>query len=443
MATAAQAQVTQTGECPVGATNCTSSNQNSGDSSVTDNYGDTHSSASQLGNSSSANPSNTTISPEISAKPQVTQNSTNTTTGTISGGNTTSGATGGAAYGNTSTNDNHSAVGNTTASTGASTSSVGSLSTGSSSSGGNTLGGASAVNGPNALTGGNNTATNTAAGGAGGAGGQGGAASGTYSQGQGITDAGNSSNKNANTAAQGQGQQQGIAGSGNSSNKTATSTGTNTSTAQGQASKTATATTQGQGQSTDNKLGQGNQQGTSVDASDRSSHSTNIDGRTWFVPAVVPATPPSQLAVGGIVKETTACGPLLVVEKTPIEGHVAGSFLAWNWLKTFTQGYTYDVRPMLTPDGTPAGYQVIHQPDGEHYIGMQAIVFAAIVGTSSGNSGAVGLGGLSGNNAWGQIGGGASSGVQQLVTNIQTIPCEVPRVRVDQVRLPVVGQVRQ
>jgi hypothetical protein len=403
----ASAQMNQTNQCPPTATNCTGSNQNSGDVSTTNNNGNTHSTSSMLGNSSASNASGNNINPNFDNRAQTTQNATNTTTGMIQGGNNSASTGPSSAIGNSSSNDNRSSVGNTssnsggnvtggntmngganTATTGNNTNNLGS------SSGGNILGGASATNGPNTNTnqGGNTTSTNAnlAAGGAGGAGGNAtGGAGGTANSASGVAGSGNSANQN--TAAQGQGQGQ------SSSNRTSSNSNQNASTRSG----------------SDNAI--------SVDASDRSSNSYTDNSKVIFIPPVVPPTPPSTLSNGQIIKETTACGPLQRVVKTP----VIGKDLGWIWNSNVEQGFTYDLEPVVDGNGVPITYGRFELPDGTGYrlIGNQAIIFAAVVGTASSKNIAIGGGGSNGN--WGQGGGGNSGAIQQLITNIQLKVCDV------------------
>jgi hypothetical protein len=392
--------------CPTGTTNCSSLFL--GDVNTPSSAANTLTTSSQSGVSSASNASGNTISPSFDNRAQTTQTATNTTTGTISGGNTNSSATGGSATGNLSTNDNRSSVGNTSAINGpiSNTNSTG-PSTSSSSSGGNVLGSnsggntlstgaATATNGPNTNTnrGGNTTSsnTNTANGGAGGAGGAGGTGGSASS---------NGTNLGIN------GQQQGIDRSGNSANANTVSGGAQTNRSAQDASTRS-----------------GSNNAISVDAADRSA--TVYEGdKTIFIPPIVPPTPPSTLAVGNIVKETTACGPLQQVLKTPINGKFFGLITS----EDVPQGFTYDLAPVFDSGGNPMTYSEVPLADGSGYrlIGNQAIIFATVVGTSNARNLALGGGGSGG--SWGQGGTGTSAANQQLVTNIQLKACDVGTVR--------------
>lgn len=391
LATAAHAQVTQTNPaCNPAATSCTSSNQQQGDVSTVNNNGDSHATSAANGNSNSSNSnqSGNSIAPEFDNKAQTTQNATNTTTGTISGGNTSSGAS---SIGNSSSNDNHSSVGNTSASTGASnangTNTMGAMTTGASSSGGNTM------------TGG----ANTAQGGAGGVGGAGGAG-------------GSASNLGIN------GQQQGIAGSGNSHSSNSLRGGDQSN-------------SQGQGQSSVNKLGQssvlagGNQDAstrsgvgqsgnstTSVDTSDRSSHSYTDNSRVQFIPAVVPVTPPTSVPASSVATLVTACHGASRVEREAITGQYVGFFHS----RAIDLGQT----DRIVPDTSRPYYSEQKLPDGSVKLwGTQEVIQTAVISVSGGRN--IALGGGSGSGQWGQAGGGSSSAMQRMVTSVQQVPCEI------------------
>lgn len=407
------AQLTQTNQCPPTATNCTgSSNQNAGDTATITNSGDTHSSATQLGNSSASNVSGATVSPQFDNKAQTTQ----TTTGTISGGNTTSGATGGSATGNWS--DNKSG-----ATTGASTSSVGATS---STSGGNIL-----TSGPSTANGGNNStgaSTATGNGGSGGAGGEGGKG-GSAAQQQGIDRSGNSSNKNANAQGQGQGQQQSNTGtnsqgqsstnklSNGSSSSSGSTSGGNKMSNGSTSGATSGGNSLGQKSSTSND-GSGN---SSVDASNRSVY----NNKTIFIPPIIPPTPASQLGVGNIIKETGTCGPLQRITARKVEGTFHGLFFD----SKVDQGYTEQLAPYLDANGNEALYKNVPLPTGDGYriIGHQVTQYTTIVGVSGARNIAIGGGGSSG--SWGQGGLGTSSANQQLVTTLQLSLCDMGTVR--------------
>lgn len=373
-------------QCPTGDTgSCTNQNQMRDNiSSVT---GDTTApvSSSQQGVASASNASGNSINPNIHVDPQVSQNSTNATTGTINGTNTNgndhASATGGSAIGNDSKNDNRSSVGDT--STGASTATNGNNSNGANTNGSNSNGANTntSLTGGNTMTGGANTATNTANGGAGGLGGTGG---------QGGTGGSSTSSSGGNTMSNG------------------SNSGGN---ALGQSSKTS-------------NDGSGNSS-THVDASDRSVY----NNKTIFIPSVVPATPPSHLAVGNIVKETSACGPLQAISKREIKGTFHGIFST----SEVPQGFHQELVPYIDDNGVEQQYKNVPLPTGDGYrvFGHQVTQYTTVVGVSGARNIAIGGGGSSG--SWGQGGMGTSSANQQLVTTLQLRLCEIGTVKYPQV----------
>ena len=450
-------------QCPTGDTgSCTNQNQMRDNiSSVT---GDTTApvSSSQQGVASASNASGNSINPNIHVDPQVSQNSTNATTGTINGTNTNgndhASATGGSAIGNDSKNDNRSSVGDT--STGASTATNGNNSNGANTNGSNSNGANTntSLTGGNTMTGGANTATNTAnggAGGLGGTGGQGGTGGSSTSNGtnlgingqqQGIAGSGNSDNKNTNSNGQGQGQGQQQANNGtnaqgqsstnklsNGSNSGGNSLSNGSSSSSGSTSNSGGNTMSNGSNSGGNSLGQSSNtsndgsgnSSTRVDASDNSVY----NNKTIFIPAIVPATPASQLAVGNIVKETSACGPLQAISKREIKGTFHGIFST----SEVPQGFHQELVPYIDVNGVEQQYKHVPLPTGDGYrvYGHQVTQYTTVVGVSGARNIAIGGGGSSG--SWGQGGMGTSSANQQLVTTLQLRLCEIGTVKYPQV----------
>ncbi len=149
---------------------------------------------------------------------------------------------------------------------------------------------------------------------------------------------------------------------------------------------------------------------------------TTVDNRAIYVPPIVPFTPPATTGIGNIVTETSACGPLQRVVKTPIEGTFQGFFKS----KTFTQGYTYEIDNYLDKDGQVLFYKRMPIPGTNNsfrIVGHQVIMTTTTVGVSSIRN--VALGGAGSSGSWGQAGGGGSTSISQLVTNIQLRYCEV------------------
>ena len=415
--------------CPAGVTgnasgSCTNQNQ-MGDTSVVNNNGETHSTSAQNGNSSAANPSNTTISPEI--KPQVTQNTTGTISPTISPTTTSNGGTSNS-QGNTTTADNRSSVGNT--STGASTSSNGSNSNGSNSNGSNSNGSNSNgsnsngsnsngpmtgtltgtnTNGNNSMVGGTNTA-NGGGGGGGGAGGMGGTGGNAEGGKGGYAEGGKSentmkgeSNSGRNTLSNGSSSGASANNGGNTTSSTSASGGNKL----GQASKTS-------------NDGSGNSQ-TNIDSSNRSVY----NNKSIFIPPVVPPTPASFVAAGNVIKETSECGPLQAISERDVNGTFHGLFVNSN----VHQGYHQELVPYRDENGNEQQYKEVLLPthDGYRIFGHQVTQYTTVVGVSGARNVAIGGGGSSG--SWGQGGMGTSSANQQLVTTIQLRLCDMGTIK--------------
>jgi hypothetical protein len=157
----------------------------------------------------------------------------------------------------------------------------------------------------------------------------------------------------------------------------------------------------------------GSQQTTS-DSGNTTNNKTSVGG-VLFIPPVVPETPPSQLSVGNIVKETLACGPLQIVVQTPITGTFFGLFKN----SKITQGHTD------TLVSASQLYNDVPLTDGrkgyERY-GSQVTEYTAIVQIGGARNIALGGGG---GQSWGQAGGGTSGSMQQMVTTIQVSACDI------------------
>jgi hypothetical protein len=158
-----------------------------------------------------------------------------------------------------------------------------------------------------------------------------------------------------------------------------------------------------------------------IDAADRSS--TNFRATSIFIPPVVPATPPSTVAAGNLIKETTTCGPLQRVVRTPVDGTFIGLFRR----SQVDQGWTEDLAPYLDARGREQVYREVPLEDGSgvRVYGHQAIMFTTVVGVASNRNIAIGGGGGSSGGNWGQGGMGSSSSNQRMITTIQLRSCEV------------------
>lgn len=421
---AADPLINQTGACPTDVTgaasgSCTNQNQQLGDttSSVT---GDVQApvSSTQQGVASASNASGNAINPNFDNKSQVTQNTTATTTGTISGGNTNSAATGGNATGNWSSTGGNSlggaSNGNQTMGAIGGSANGGNNSTGPSSSGGNTVtGGANTAttgqshSGGNTMTGGANTA-NGGGGGGGGAGGMGGTG-GNAEGGMGGTGGKSEntmkgeSNSGRNTLSNGSSSGASANNGGNTTSSTSASGGNKL----GQASKTS-------------NDGSGNSQ-TNIDSSNRSVY----NNKSIFIPPVVPPTPASFVAAGNVIKETSECGPLQAISERDVNGTFHGLFVNSN----VHQGYHQELVPYRDENGNEQQYKEVLLPthDGYRIFGHQVTQYTTVVGVSGARNVAIGGGGSSG--SWGQGGMGTSSANQQLVTTIQLRLCDMGTIK--------------
>ena len=149
------------------------------------------------------------------------------------------------------------------------------------------------------------------------------------------------------------------------------------------------------------------------------------------MPPIVPPTPPSTLAIGNIIKETSACGPLQQVVRQP----VAGAFIGLTRTASVAQGWSDDLAPYRDSSGATVDYHRIVQPNGDvRLYGHQVIMFTTTIGVSSTRNVALGGGGNGG--AWGQGGMGSSSSNQRMVTTIQLRECEIGSVRTVMVEVP-------
>lgn len=166
---------------------------------------------------------------------------------------------------------------------------------------------------------------------------------------------------------------------------------------------------------------------TTIDASDRS----NYRSKAIFIPPVVPGTPPSQLAVGNIIRETSACGPLQHIVREPVTGTFIGLFRN----ATVDQGWSDDLQPYRDDTGAQIDYRRERQPNGDvRLFGHQVIMFTTVVGVASNRN--IALGGGSGGGSWGQGGMGSSSSNQRMITTIQLRDCEIGTMHTVYVEVP-------
>lgn len=152
--------------------------------------------------------------------------------------------------------------------------------------------------------------------------------------------------------------------------------------------------------------------------------------RTVFIPSVAVVNLPSTIGVGNIIKETSGCGPLQAIQRTPVRGTFIGIFKS----SSIDQGWTDDLVP-YTENGKVVDYRQVNLADGSGYTlyGHQSIMFTTVVGVASNRN--IAIGGGSGGD-WGQGGTGSSSSSQRLVTSIQLRACELGTIKyVQEVRV--------
>jgi hypothetical protein len=158
-----------------------------------------------------------------------------------------------------------------------------------------------------------------------------------------------------------------------------------------------------------------------VDASDHAVSNTNV--RVNYIPAVIPETPPSFLAVGNVAVESSGCGPLQQVEQTPVNG----TFFGLMKKSKVSQGFTDELEPYTNASGELQAYYKAPDGNGGSILyGHQVTQYTAILGVSGAKN--IALGGGAGGGSWGQAGLGASSSNQQLVTKIVLRLCEAGRI---------------
>lgn len=270
----------------------------------------------------------------------------------------------------------------------------------------------------------NNTTTGTISGGN------------TNSSATGGSSSGNQlSNQNSNSAQTGDSKStvgdtssssnSGVSKSGNSSNANNTASHSNANSNQSQAntSKVDSNQSQGQGQSAaTNSSTFVNTGGNTVNH--------KVDARTLVLPEM-PITPPSVLAAGQMIKETTSCGPLQAVEKQPVTAKVRGGFMNWSW-KDVDAGETMHLTNYLDEDGRMMYFYEVFVPGrNEVYLyGHQAIIVYALIGTSSATQTGIGAGWGSAMN-WGNGMNGSTNSTQRLVSDIQLKLCYVGKATVD------------
>lgn len=220
-----------------------------------------------------------------------------------------------------------------------------------------------------------------------------------------------SSSNSLSSARSGDSTSGAIAGGGDAK---ATGGNANAAGGQGGASKAASSASNG-------NVGNGNGAAVNVNASD---NSRNL---TVFLPPV-PTTPVSFAPAGNVAQADLGCGPLVEVVKTPVVGLISGFFAD----EHVDLGFTFEIVPVLGADKFPVLYmeKEFVQPNGDRVIrrvGSRVVEQSAVLNVSAAKNLAIGGFGSSGG---GNVGGGSSSAMTRLVTNVQVLPCELPSILV-------------
>jgi hypothetical protein len=419
----AHAQVNQSGCNSESSTTCASTNQQVGNVTPTATASNSTSISTQAGNSANANGAQ--VNPTITNNPQTNQ-SIGATSQSNQGGNTSS--------------SNTNQAGITTSQGGNSSSGGNNLSTGSSSSGGNNTGGNNLSTGSSS-SGGNTTSSQGGAGGNGGSGGAGGSVAGSGNSSNLNSASGGAGGKSASTAtggAQGQGQGQQQANNGTNAqgqtssntnkggNTSGTNTGTNTSANKVNSSNSTGASTSKGGKSASSSAGGTASNGATGSGNNTTlqegATNTNVDGRTFVEAAMVPPTPSSSVGIGQVMVTTTACGPRRAVK----EERVVGTFHGLFFKDYDDQGVTDKlIDPMDANGNRLPRYEKEVDSDGtEHVYGNQFVISQTVVAVAGARN--IAMGGGAGIGPNGQLGGGSSASMSQLVTTIEVLECEVP-----------------
>jgi hypothetical protein len=159
-----------------------------------------------------------------------------------------------------------------------------------------------------------------------------------------------------------------------------------------------------------------------VGATNTNLNETIVDGRTVYVPSVVPMTPPSHVGTSELLKETTACGPLQQVVRTPVTGIFFGAVKR----QPIDLGTTDELAPYVDEAGQMQLFREVpvqSNPNAVRLIGHQATIVTTSISLASTRN--VALGGASGSGSWAQAGAGASSAMTQLVSSIQLRSCDM------------------
>jgi hypothetical protein len=164
--------------------------------------------------------------------------------------------------------------------------------------------------------------------------------------------------------------------------------------------------------------GQKSAQQTTIDTSDRSVN--NSKSMVVVMPPVVPPLPPVFAPAGDLKQTVLSCGPLQVVGKENLKGHFIG--LMSN--VEIPLGQDHELLPYVDKNGETVFYLEYPQPDGSiKRLGHEVVLTTGSIPVSGARQ--FGLGGFN-SSGGGQVGGGASGTMAQIVSKIILRLCELP-----------------
>lgn len=174
---------------------------------------------------------------------------------------------------------------------------------------------------------------------------------------------------------------------------------------------------------------------TTLDASDNSTHRTEIDASVRYYPPVIPASP-VQLAAGNLMVTGSGCGP--IVNKTREE--VVGTFHGLLGVNHVDLGWDEDIVDAVDPATGQLGYyaRVTLRNGDVQLIGSQVTTTHALIGVGGGRN--LSLFGAGSSGGAGQVGAGGNSSMQRVVLRHTVRACDAGTWKLE---LPVVEQVRQ
>jgi hypothetical protein len=146
----------------------------------------------------------------------------------------------------------------------------------------------------------------------------------------------------------------------------------------------------------------------------------SYDNRVIVHPSMVPPHSTAINPQGNLLAVRSACGPQRWVEKEPVYATSQGF---WGGTEQVPNGFNYRVHPVRDDNtGKLAPFEQVRQADGSTILmGTELIVGMSITNQSVSVSGAAGL--IRASGAGGQIGGGASTALQQMGDRIIAVPC--------------------